>query len=135
MTKKGVRPGFSLMDWNRKRIDCKMTGTVSLDELRRHATSNDAWTVYEGQVYDITPYLDYHPGGVQVLEGSFGGDCTQAFKQAHRWVNGHALLGKCRVGAVEGWQAASGADAGAVGGGAALLHSLVAVPHHPSRGA
>ena len=50
MTKKGVRPGFSLMDWNRKRIDCKMTGTVSLDELRRHATSNDAWTVYEGQV-------------------------------------------------------------------------------------
>ena len=36
MTKKGVRPGFSLMDWNRKRIDCKMTGTVSLDELRRH---------------------------------------------------------------------------------------------------
>ncbi len=51
MTKKGVRPGFSLMDWNRKRIDCKMTGTVSLDELRRHATSNDAWTVYEGQVY------------------------------------------------------------------------------------
>ena len=37
MTKKGVRPGFSLMDWNRKRIDCKMTGTVSLDELRRMA--------------------------------------------------------------------------------------------------
>jgi len=102
MTKKGVRPGFSLMDWNRKRIDCKMTGTVSLDELRRHATSNDAWTVYEGQVYDLTPYLDYHPGGVQVLEGSFGGDCTQAFKKAHRWVNGHALLGKCRVGAVAG---------------------------------
>ena len=102
MTKKGVRPGFSLMDWNRKRIDCKMTGTVSLDELRRHATSNDAWTVYEGQVYDLTPYLDYHPGGVQVLSGTFGGDCTQAFKKAHRWVNGHALLGKCRVGVVEG---------------------------------
>ena len=41
-------------------------------------------------------------GGVEVLSGTFGGDCTQAFKKAHRWVNGHALLGKCRVGAVEG---------------------------------
>ena len=101
MTKKGVRPGFSLMDWNRKRIDSKMIGTVSLDELRRHASVKDAWTVYEGQVYDITPYLDYHPGGVEVLSGTFGGDCTQAFKKTHRWVNGHALLGKCRVGAVE----------------------------------
>ena len=102
MTKKGVRPGFSLMDWNRRRVDRRMTGTVPLDELRRHASVKDAWTVYEGQVYDITPYLDYHPGGVEVLSGTFGGDCTQAFKKAHRWVNGHALLGKCRVGAVAG---------------------------------
>ena len=77
------------MDWNRKRIDCKMTGTVSLDELRRHATSNDAWTIYEGQVYDITPYLDYTPAVCKCLEGSFGSDCTRAAK-AHRWVNGHA---------------------------------------------
>lgn len=102
MTKPGVRPGFSLMDWNRKQLDRRTPVTVSLDELRRHCTMEDAWAVFDGQVYDLTPYLEYHPGGVEILAGSFGGDCTQAFRKAHRWINGHALLGKCRVGSVEG---------------------------------
>eukprot|EP00958_Prasinococcus_capsulatus_P019637 scaffold2441_cov413-Prasinococcus_capsulatus_cf.AAC.7 len=49
--------------------------TVAFKELRQHNTLEDAWTVLRGKVYNITPYMQYHPGGrafeeVKGLSGS-----------------------------------------------------------------
>lgn len=38
--------------------DLKITFQVS-----KHRTSQDCWVVLNGEVYDITTYLDFHPGG------------------------------------------------------------------------
>lgn len=40
---------------------------VSKDELALHKSRDDAWSVYNGRVYNITPYLKFHPGGVGEL--------------------------------------------------------------------
>lgn len=44
------------------------------------------------QVYNMTPYLRYHPGGIADLMLSAGGDCTDLFNEKHAWVNGHSML-------------------------------------------
>lgn len=44
------------------------------------------------QVYNITPYLKFHPGGVADLMLGAGGDCTALFNEYHAWVNGHGML-------------------------------------------
>lgn len=52
----------------------------SMSEVAEHsASTKSVWTVYRGKVYDITMYLDYHPGGKQILESVSGKDCTELF--------------------------------------------------------
>lgn len=53
------------------------------------------------QVYNITPYMRYHPGGVSILMKAAGKDGTALFRKYHAWVNGHALLEKCLLGTLE----------------------------------
>lgn len=50
------------------------------------------------QVYNITPYLKYHPGGADILMKAAGKDGTSLFNKYHPWVNAHALLEKCLIG-------------------------------------
>lgn len=80
-----------------------------------HNTEDDCWSVLDGkvrymracilasgghsdrsigmrQVYNMTPYLRYHPGGIADLMLSAGGDCTDLFNEKHAWVNGHSML-------------------------------------------
>lgn len=33
------------------------------DDIKKHNTENDAWVSYKGNVYNITPFIDAHPGG------------------------------------------------------------------------
>ena len=50
------------------------------------------------QVYNITQYLDYHPGGVSILMKGAGKDCTALFNKYHAWVNIEGMLSKCFLG-------------------------------------
>jgi len=47
-------------------------------ELARHNQPNDCWTAIEGRVYDITKYVDEHPGGYIILDAA-GKDGTKLF--------------------------------------------------------
>ena len=37
--------------------------TLSKDEVAQHNKKNDCWIVVDGKVYDMTEFLDEHPGG------------------------------------------------------------------------
>lgn len=50
------------------------------------------------QVYNITPYLKFHPGGEKILRSVYGKDGTASFEKYHRWVNAPALIGRLAVG-------------------------------------
>lgn len=41
------------------------------------------WTVYRGKAYDLTPYLNAHPGGRWLLNLAIGRDCTALFESYH----------------------------------------------------
>jgi cytochrome b involved in lipid metabolism len=42
---------------------------ISLEELGQHKTAESAWCALNGVVYDVTVYLNYHPGGEILLQG------------------------------------------------------------------
>jgi len=60
---------------------------VSMAEVTRHASKADAWTVLDGRVFNITPYMEYHPGGVAELMRSAGCNGTALFREVHPWVS------------------------------------------------
>ena len=104
--KVALKPGFHLVDWHRlmaasTNFDCRKGGPprrVSMEELSTHNTEFDAWTAYNGKVYNITQYMQYHPGGVKTLMSGAGKDCTKLFQKYHSWVNIENILAKCYVG-------------------------------------
>ena len=57
-----------------------------------------AWSSWQGKVYNITPYLPFHPGGESELMKGAGRDGTKLFMEAHPWVNWENMLESCLVG-------------------------------------
>ncbi|GIY74618.1 hypothetical protein CEXT_668201 [Caerostris extrusa] len=106
--KVALKPGCSLMDWIRythSRNDLAGTrgclSEISLRELAKHNTKKDAWIALRGNVYNITHYMEYHPGGEDELMRGAGKDATDLFNQVHRWVNAESMLKKCLVGVLK----------------------------------
>lgn len=58
-------------------------GDISASELRKHNTVHDCWIALNGEVYDVTAFLQMHPGGVARLMEVAGGDATEKFYQIH----------------------------------------------------
>lgn len=56
-------------------------------EIRKHNSIHDGWVVLRGKVYNISPYLAYHPGGSSILERVLGKDITALYDKYHRWVS------------------------------------------------
>lgn len=54
--------------------------------------------LYIWQVYNVTPYLKFHPGGVDYLMLGAGKDATALFNKYHRWVNIDMMMNACMVG-------------------------------------
>jgi cytochrome b involved in lipid metabolism len=55
--------------------ELKMEGPFSLDEIAKHNSSEDCWIIVDGKVYDVTEYIDEHPGGDTILNNA-GGDSS-----------------------------------------------------------
>lgn len=47
--------------------------------LKTHNKRDDAWSAFNGKVYNITPYLAFHPGGERELMRVAGRDGTKLF--------------------------------------------------------
>lgn len=50
----------------------------TLDEVSQHNSKSDCWTVISGDVYDLTDFVDRHPGGDEILRAC-GTDATILF--------------------------------------------------------
>ncbi|TGZ49629.1 cytochrome b5 reductase 4 isoform X1 [Temnothorax longispinosus] len=103
--KTALAPGHSLMDWIRLgNSGADLTGVggvpqvVTLSELANHNKQTDAWIAIRGVVFNVTRYMDFHPGGVDELMRGVGKDATKLFDNVHAWVNYQSILQKCVVG-------------------------------------
>lgn len=51
----------------------------TMEEVAKHNTKDDCWMVIHGDVYDVTAFIDSHPGGLAILQGC-GKDATELFE-------------------------------------------------------
>ncbi|GAA99769.1 hypothetical protein E5Q_06472 [Mixia osmundae IAM 14324] len=80
--------------------------TYTLEEVAKHATEESLWIVIDAKVYDITDFVDAHPGSNVVLthRDVAGKDCTDQFYNLHR----HEVLTRystLQIGTVQGQRA------------------------------
>ncbi|KAI0195054.1 FMN-dependent dehydrogenase-domain-containing protein [Astrocystis sublimbata] len=60
-----------------------MEGRLSAQEIASHRSTSSCWIVVDGKVYDVTSYLDAHPGGAAILIKQGGTDATHEFRKIH----------------------------------------------------
>ncbi|CAO1614586.1 unnamed protein product [Parajaminaea phylloscopi] len=75
---------------------------VTMEELGQHGQTGDLWLLIDGKVYDVTKFMDEHPGGDEVLTAEAGKDATEAFEDVGHSDDARSLLPPMLVGAIEG---------------------------------
>ncbi|KAG6830860.1 hypothetical protein H0H92_014225 [Tricholoma furcatifolium] len=116
-----LAPGHSPLDWAQlKSSGTDLRGVDTLmrippSVLKQHNKRDDAWSAFYGKVYNITPYLAFHPGGERELMRVAGRDGTKLFgayhsiflslpnvdlvpASTHAWVSAEMMLDACLVG-------------------------------------
>ncbi|CAJ0744937.1 16872_t:CDS:2 [Entrophospora sp. SA101] len=80
-----LEPGHSSLDWAKLKssgVDLKGVSEIrnyTLEELKKHNRRDDAWSAFNGKIYNITPYIKFHPGGEKELMRGAGKDGTKLF--------------------------------------------------------
>ena len=125
-----LEPGCSPLDWarlaNSPTSDLRnlppntpyLRVPPSLLKAQNGRRGRDAWTAMGGRVYNVSPYLKFHPGGEAELLRGAGRDGTRLFGEVHPWVNYETMLASCLIGVLvaEG-EEKTGSDAVGGGGG------------------
>ncbi|XP_016003881.1 cytochrome b5 isoform X1 [Rousettus aegyptiacus] len=52
----------------------------TLEEIRKHNHSKSTWLILHHKVYDLTKFMEEHPGGEEVLREHAGDDATENFE-------------------------------------------------------
>lgn len=70
----------------------------TLKEVQSHNKPDDVWIVLHNKVYDVTKYLEDHPGGSAILIEVGGTDATEAFEETGHSDEAHDELAKFHIG-------------------------------------
>ena len=46
-----------------------------LSEINKHTDEDDCWIIIHGKVYNVTDFVDNHPGGPEYLTDFSGSEC------------------------------------------------------------
>ncbi|KAI1306815.1 hypothetical protein F5Y03DRAFT_353092 [Xylaria venustula] len=71
-------------------------------EVAAHNTAGDAWMIIHGQVYDVTRYLQDHPGGAEVLVDAAGKDASEEFDNAGHSEDASEIMAAYCIGKLKG---------------------------------
>ena len=55
----------------------------TMEQVKTHNSGSSCWSVIEGNVYDLTQWINSHPGGAAAIRGLCGIDGTQEFNRQH----------------------------------------------------
>jgi len=88
---------------------------ITMDEVKQHRHVNDCWIVVSGKVYDVTSFVDDHPGGGEIIVDVSGGDATSDFDDVGHSDMARAEMEDLQVGVLVAGSA--GGSSGNVSGG------------------
>lgn len=74
----------------------------SLEEVSKHnegrGANKSVWTVIHDKVYDVTKFLDEHPGGEEVLIEKAGEESTEAFEDVGHSTDAREMMKEYLIG-------------------------------------
>src|SRR3990167_8927680 len=73
----------------------------SWEEISKHNSDTDCWVVVNGKVYDVTDFVDEHPGSFAPILTSAGKDATKAFVAKPHSKRAYTILEKYYKGIVD----------------------------------
>ncbi|CAD8066767.1 unnamed protein product [Paramecium primaurelia] len=76
--------------------------SITWEELASHNTKDDAWIVIKDDVYDVTEFLDHHPGGMNLLLDKAGDDASEVFQKINHSQKAYQIMCELQVGVIIG---------------------------------
>uniref|UniRef100_A0A3Q3D3Y5 Cytochrome b5 heme-binding domain-containing protein n=1 Tax=Hippocampus comes TaxID=109280 RepID=A0A3Q3D3Y5_HIPCM len=70
----------------------------TLEDIQVHNMSNDTWLIIHDKVYDVTSFLEEHPGGEEVLLEQAGADATESFEDVGHSTDAREMLQQFCIG-------------------------------------
>jgi len=71
---------------------------LAMEEVKQHNKRSSNWIVVHDRVYDVTPFLNEHPGGEEVLLEQGGKIATDAFEDVGHSRDARQLMNKYLIG-------------------------------------
>ena len=95
-------------------------------DVATHSGKDDAWLVIDGKVFDVSKYLEDHPGGEEVLLDRVGQDATEDFEDVGHSQDARKQLTTFEVGELPPSERKSASASSGGGGGG--MGAMVLVP-------
>jgi cytochrome b involved in lipid metabolism len=64
-------------------IPVSETSSYTLAQVATHSNASSCWSIVQNNVYDLTSWINQHPGGSQAILSICGKDGTVAFEGQH----------------------------------------------------
>ena len=74
-------------------------GKLTVEEVSKHTSFSDAWIIIDGKVYDVTDYIDLHPGGDAILR-NVGKDSSIGFHGPQHPASAGDIITKYLIGEI-----------------------------------
>ncbi|XP_072374058.1 cytochrome b5 type B [Scyliorhinus torazame] len=74
---------------------------ITMEEVKTNSSSKCTWLVIHDKVYDVTKFLEEHPGGEEVLFEQAGGDATESFEDVGHSSDAREMLKQYFIGELD----------------------------------
>ena len=71
-----------------------------MGEVSQHCHPHDVWLIIDGRVYDVSDFVEEHPGGVDAILRRPGQDNSEGFNGPQHPEKVHQLIGEYYIGTV-----------------------------------
>lgn len=61
----------------------KQASGYTMTDVAKHTSASSCWTAVNGSVYDVTSWINRHPGGAGAILSMCGRDASNAFDDQH----------------------------------------------------
>ncbi|EFJ09284.1 hypothetical protein SELMODRAFT_271829 [Selaginella moellendorffii] len=78
-----------------------MSKIMAYSELAEHNNRKDCWLLISGKIYDVTKFLEDHPGGDEVILSATGKDATDDFEDVGHSSSARDMMHSYYIGEVD----------------------------------